>query len=108
MEKKILYTKVKVHKYVRTSTPCGGGLPVCVCVCRQAVPERKGFWCILPGGDEEMRTSRLTSEAPVGPRKASGVRHMRRGGALSGGGARRDRSNISGLAVPRPFTCGPV
>lgn len=61
--------------------------------------------CILLGGLGGIRASRLTSDAPVGPRKASGVRHMRVGGALSGG-ASRDRSNISGLADSRPFTWG--
>lgn len=57
------------------------------------------------GGLAGIRTSRLTSEAPVGPRKVSGVRHTRVGGALSGG-ASRDRSNISGLDDSRPFTWG--
>lgn len=61
--------------------------------------------CILLGGLEGIRASKFTSEAPVGPRKASGVRHIRVGGALSGG-ASRDRSNISGLADSRPFTWG--
>lgn len=49
--------------------------------------------------------SKLTSEAPVGPRKASGVRHARAGRAPRGG-ANRDRSNISGLSDSRPFTRG--
>ena len=61
--------------------------------------------CILLGGLEGIRASKLTSEAPVGPRKASGVRHTRVCGALSGG-ASRDRSNISGLADSRPLTWG--
>lgn len=61
--------------------------------------------CILLDGLEGMRASKLTSEAPVAPRKASGVRHIRGVGALSGG-ASRDRSNISGLADSRPFTRG--
>lgn len=61
--------------------------------------------CILLGGLGVIRASRLTSEAPVGPRKASGVRHTRVGAALSGG-ASRDRSNISGLSDSRPFTWG--
>lgn len=74
---------------------------------RCVLPERKGFLCVLLGGLEGIRASKLTSEAPVGPRKASGVRHMRVGGALSGG-ASRDRSNISGLADSRPLTCGPT
>ena len=52
-----------------------------------------------------IRASKLTSEAPVGPRKVSGVRHTRVGGALSGA-ASRDRSNISGLSDSRPFTRG--
>lgn len=39
----------------------------------------------------------------MGPRKASGVRQTRTGGALRGG-AKRERSNISGLADLRPFT----
>lgn len=69
------------------------------------LPERKGLLCVLLGGLEGIRASKLTSEAPVGPRKASGVRHTRVGGALSGG-ASRDRSNISGLADSRPFTWG--
>lgn len=72
---------------------------------RCVLPERKGFLCVLLGGLEGIRASKLTSEAPVGPRKASGVRHTRVGGALSGG-ASRDRSNISGLADSRPFTWG--
>lgn len=69
------------------------------------LPERKGLLCALLGGLEGIRTSKFTNEAPVGPRKASGVRHTRLGGALRGG-ARRDRSNISGLADSRPFTWG--
>lgn len=69
------------------------------------LPERKGLLCILLGGLEGIRASKLTNEAPVGPRKASGVRHTRVGGALSGG-ASRDRSNISGLDDSRPFTWG--
>lgn len=47
--------------------------------------------------------SKLTNEAPVGPRKASGVPQTRAGGALRGG-ANWDRSNISGLSNPLPFT----
>lgn len=69
------------------------------------VPERKGFLCDLLGGLGGIRASKLTSEAPVGPRKASGVRHTLVGGALSGG-ASLDRSNISGLDDSRPFSCG--
>lgn len=69
------------------------------------LPERNGFLCVLLGGLEGIRASKLTSEAPVDPKKASGVRHTRVVGALSGG-ASRDRSNISGLAVSRPFTWG--
>lgn len=69
------------------------------------LPERKGLLCVLLGGLEGIRASKLTSDAPVGPRKASGVRHTRVGGALSGG-ASRDRSNISGLDDSRPFTWG--
>lgn len=53
------------------------------------------------GGFEGIRASKLTSEAPVGPRKASGVRHRRAGGAPTGG-ASRDRLDISGLDS-RPF-----
>lgn len=49
--------------------------------------------------------SRLTNEAPVGPRKASGVRQTREAGALRGG-ASRDRSNISGLAESLPLIWG--
>lgn len=60
--------------------------------------------CVLLGGLAGIRASKLTSDAPVGPRKASGVRHTRVAGALSGG-ASRDRSNISGLVDSRPFTC---
>lgn len=60
------------------------------------VPERKGFLCIFVGGLEGIRASKLTSEAPVGPRKASGVRHRRADGALRGG-ASLERSDISGL-----------
>lgn len=71
----------------------------------EQLPERKGLLCILLGGLRGIRVSKLTSEAPVGPRKASGVRHTWVGGALSGG-ASRDRSNISGLADSRPFTWG--
>lgn len=70
-----------------------------------SLPERKGLLCVLLGGLEGIRVSKFTSEAPVGPRKASGVRHTRVDGALSGG-ASRDRSNISGLADSRPFTWG--
>ena len=69
------------------------------------LPERKGLLCVLVGGLGGIRASRLTSDAPVGPRKASGVRHMRVDGPLSGG-ASRDRSNISGLDDSRPFTWG--
>lgn len=61
--------------------------------------------CVFVGGLGGIRVSKFTSEAPVGPRKASGVRHTRVAGALSGG-ASRDRSNISGLAESRPFTWG--
>lgn len=61
--------------------------------------------CNFPWGLDGIRASKLTNEAPVGPRKASGVRHMREGGALSGG-ASRDRSNISGLDDSLPFTRG--
>lgn len=61
--------------------------------------------CDLLGGFAGIRASKLTSEAPVGPRKASGVRHTLVGGALRGG-ASRDRSNISGLDDSRPFSCG--
>lgn len=68
------------------------------------VPERKGFLCILVGGFEEIRASKLTREAPVGPRNASGVRHRRAGGAPTGG-ASRDRSDISGLDS-RPLIWG--
>lgn len=68
------------------------------------VPERKGFLCILVGGFEGIRASKLTSEAPVGPRNASGVRHRRAGGAPIGG-ASRDRSDISGLDS-RPLIWG--
>lgn len=60
--------------------------------------------CILVGGFEGIRASKLTSEAPVGPRKASGVRHRRAGGAPTGG-ASRDSSDISGLDS-RPFIWG--
>lgn len=88
-----------------------GNIRVIVCtVCVPHVrmcasPNRKGLLCVLLGGLAGIRASRLTSEAPVGPRKASGVRHKRIGGALSGG-ASRDRSNISGLAESLPFNCG--
>lgn len=68
-------------------------------------PERKGLLCILLGGFEGMRVSRLTSEAPVGPRKASGVLHKRVEGVLRRG-ASRDKLNISGLAVSLPLTRG--
>lgn len=71
----------------------------------RVLPERKGLLCILLGGLGGIRVSKFTSEAPVGPRKASGVRHTRVAGALSGG-ASRDRSNISGLDDSRPFTRG--
>lgn len=71
-------------------------LPLLVCQHFFWVPERKGFLCILVGGLEGIRASKLTSEAPVGPRKASGVRHRRAFGAQTGG-ASRDRSDISGL-----------
>lgn len=69
------------------------------------LPDRKGFLCDLLGALGGIRASKLTSEAPVGPRKASGVRHTLVGGALSGG-ASRDRSNISGLDDSRPFSWG--
>lgn len=49
--------------------------------------------------------SKLTNEAPVGPRKASGVPQTRAGGALRGA-ANRDRWNISGLSDSLPFTTG--
>lgn len=68
------------------------------------VPERKGFLCILLGGFEGIRASKLTSEAAVGPRKASGVRHRCACGAPTGG-ASRDRSDISGLDS-RPLIWG--
>lgn len=60
--------------------------------------------CILVGGLEGIRASKLTSEAPVGPRKASGVRHRRADGAPRGG-ASRERSDISGLDSS-PFIWG--
>lgn len=69
------------------------------------LPERKGLFCILLGGLGGIRVSKLTSEAPVGPRKASGVRHTRAGGAPRGG-ANLDKWNISGLSDSRPFTRG--
>ena len=69
------------------------------------LPKRKGLLCILLAGLEGISASKLTSDAPVGPRKASGVRHNREAGALRGG-ASRDRSKISGLADSRPFTRG--
>lgn len=68
-------------------------------------PERKGLLCVLVGGFEGMRVSRLTSEAAVGPRKASGVLHKRVAGVLRGA-ANRDKLNISGLAVSLPFIKG--
>lgn len=68
------------------------------------LPKRKGLFGILLGGLEGIRASKLTSEAPVGPRKASGVRHTRV--TTLSGGASRDRSNISGLADSRPLTWG--
>lgn len=57
----------------------------------------------MVGGFAGIKLSRFTKEAPVGPRKASGVRHVRGLGAarLS---PRRDRSNSSGLPSSRPFT----
>lgn len=76
-----------------------------LCLRSCASPERKGLLYVLPMGLGGIRASRLTSDAPVGPRKASGVRHKRVGGALRGG-ASRDRSNISGLADSLPFNCG--
>lgn len=68
-------------------------------------PDRKGFK-FLAGGFAGIKLSRFTSEAPVGPRKASGVRHVRGLGAarLS---PRCDRSNISGLPSLCPFICPP-
>lgn len=50
-----------------------------------------------------IKLSRFTKEAPSGPRKASGVRHLRGLGAarLS---PRCDRSKGSGLLSPRPFS----
>lgn len=68
-------------------------------------PERKGLLCVFVGGFGGMSVSRLTSEAPVGPRKASGVLHKRAAGALRGG-ASRDKLNISGLDVSLPFIWG--
>lgn len=58
---------------------------------------------VLAGGFAGIKLSRFTKEAPVGPRKASGVRHLRGLGAarLS---PRRDRSNGSGLLSSLPFT----
>lgn len=66
------------------------------------IPDRKGFK-VLAGGFTGINLSRSTNDAAVGPRKDSGVRHVRGPGAarLS---PRRDRSNVSGLLSPRPFT----
>lgn len=58
---------------------------------------------VLAAGFAGIKLSRFTREAPVGPRKASGVRHLRGLGAarLS---PRHVRSNGSGLLSSRPFT----
>lgn len=50
-----------------------------------------------------IKLSRFTKEAPSGPRKASGVRHLRGLGAARHS-PRSDRSKGSGLLSPRPFS----
>lgn len=50
-----------------------------------------------------IKLSRFTNEAPSGPRKASGVRHLRGLGAARPS-PRRDRSKGSGLLSPRSFS----
>lgn len=70
------------------------------------LPDRKGF-LLLTGGLLGISVSRLTREAAVGPRKASGVRHCL-GVTASRGGPRRERSKVSGLSFPRPFTWTPT
>lgn len=39
----------------------------------KVLPERNGLLCALLGGVGGISASKLTNEAPVGPRKASGV-----------------------------------
>ena len=58
---------------------------------------------VLAWGFTGIKASRFTSEAAVGSRKVSGVRHLRGLGAARFS-PRRDRSNISGLPSARPFT----
>lgn len=57
----------------------------------------------MAGGLLGISASRFTREAAVGPRKVSGVRHSLEVTA-SRGGARPERSKVSGLSLSLPFT----